>query len=378
MRVAMVVEWLNARAGGVAVHVSQLTEFLVRKGLDVEIITSSWETEEMRVSVPVHVIKGPKDPFFRVNLSPWASKEMKEVIKKGDFDVIHSHHAFSRTPLSGLNIGKDLGIRTVLTTHTVSFMPDYEYLWSALSYSYPVYRIMLSKADEIIAVSEAAGRFISYFTDIPITVIPNGVDTSKFRSMGKEEARAVMNFDDAPFFLYVGRLVGKKGLLTLLLAFREVAEELPEARLRIAGKGKLKPVLRSMSKAIGIEEKVDFLGYVPGEMMNALFSSADIFVLPSSFGESFGIVLLEAMASGTPVIGTRVGGIEEILGKGKYGLLVPPSEPEELAGAMLDLMGDKEKRSILSKRSLKMVRSKYDWRVVSERVMELYEKSHVS
>ncbi|MCD6468607.1 MAG: glycosyltransferase, partial [Thermoplasmata archaeon] len=86
MRVAMVTEWFDARAGGVAVHVHQLTKFLERYGVDVEIITGSWNPEEMPVNIPVHVIKGPRDPFFRLNISPWTSGEMKEIIKKGDFD----------------------------------------------------------------------------------------------------------------------------------------------------------------------------------------------------------------------------------------------------------------------------------------------------
>ena len=377
MRVAMVTEWFDARAGGVAVHVHQLTKFLERYGVDVEIITGSWNPEEMPVNVPVHVIKGPRDPFFRLNISPWTSGEMKEIIKKGDFDVVHAHHAFARMPLSALSIARDLDIKGILTTHTISLLPDYEYLWSPLSYGYPVYRIMLSKADEIIAVSDSARRFISHFTDVPVRVIPNGVDTSRFRKMDRDEAREFMGFGDEPFFLYVGRLVTKKGLFTLLLAFRDVLKEIPKAKLRIAGKGKLKPVLSSMSKVLGINGNVEFLGYVPDDALNPLFSSADVFVLPSSFGESFGIVILEAMASGTPVIGTKVGGIEEILEDGKYGVLVHPSDPSELACAMISMMSDRDIQEKIVKRALQKVRKEYDWRVVAKKVMKLYEKPNV-
>ena len=377
MRVAMVTEWFDARAGGVAVHVHQLTKFLERYGVDVEIITGSWNPEEMPVNVPVHVIKGPRDPFFRLNISPWTSGEMKEIIKKGDFDVVHAHHAFARMPLSDLSIARDLDIKGILTTHTISLLPDYEYLWSPLSYGYPVYRIMLSKADEIIAVSDSARRFISHFTDVPVRVIPNGVDTSRFRKMDRDDAREFMGFGDEPFFLYVGRLVTKKGLFTLLLAFRDVLKEIPKAKLRIAGKGKLKPVLSSMSKVLGINGNVEFLGYVPDDALNPLFSSADVFVLPSSFGESFGIVILEAMASGTPVIGTKVGGIEEILEDGKYGVLVHPSDPSELACAMISMMSDRDIQEKIVKRALQKVRKEYDWRVVTKKVMKLYEKPNV-
>ena len=300
---------------------------------------------------------------------------MREIIKKGDFDVVHAHHAFARMPLSALSIARDLGIRSILTTHTVSFMPDYEYLWKTISYGYPVYRLMLSNADEIIAVSAAAKKFISHFTDVPVRVIPNGVDTYKFRNMDKRKARRIMGFGDEPFFLYVGRLVSKKGLFTLLLAFKDVLKEIPEAKLRIAGKGKLKPVLSSFAKTLGIDENVEFLGYVPDKVLNPLFSSADIFVLPSSFGESFGIVILEAMASGTPVIGTRVGGIEEILGEGN-GILVPPSDPYALADAMLTLINDENLQEKIVKKALQKVKEEYDWKVVAKRVIDAYKDIH--
>ena len=372
MKVAMVTEWLDARGGGVAVHVKYLTEFLMRYNIDVEIITGCWNPEEVPVDAPVHVIKGPKDPFFRLNISPWTSKEMREIIKKGDFDVVHAHHAFARMPLSALSIARDLGIRSILTTHTVSFMPDYEYLWKTISYGYPVYRMMLSNADEIIAVSVAAKKFISHFTDVPVRVIPNGVDSHKFRKMNKVEARKIMGFGDEPFFLYVGRLVSKKGLFNLLLAFKDVIKEIPGAKLRIAGKGKLKPVLQSFTNVLGINENVEFLGFVPDELLNPLFSSADIFVLPSSFGESFGIVILEAMASGTPVIGTRVGGIEEILAGGN-GILVPPSDPSALADAMLSLINDTDLQEKIVKKALQKVKEKYDWRVVARKVVDIYK-----
>jgi len=190
-------------------------------------------------------------------------------------------------------------------------------------------------------------------------------------------ARELLGFGDEPFFLYVGRLVSKKGLFTLLLAFKSVLKEVPEAKLRIAGKGKLKTVLSSFAKALGIDKNVEFLGYVQDNLLNPLFSSADVFVLPSAFGESFGIVILEAMASGTPVIGTKVGGIEEILSNGN-GVLVPPSDPSALANAMISLINDADLQRKIVRRALESVREKYDWRCVAKKVMSVYEKSYVS
>ena len=375
MKVAMVTEWFDARAGGVAVHIRYLTEFLRKYDVEVEIITGCWNPEEIPIEVPVHIIKGPKDPFFRLNISPWTSKDMKDIIKKGNFDVVHAHHAFARMPLSALGIAKEIGIKGILTTHTVSFMPDYEYLWKTISYGYPIYRLMLSKVDKIIAVSGAAKKFISHFTDVSVRVIPNGVDTYKFRNMDKHEARNIMGFGDEPFFLYVGRLVSKKGLFTLFLAFKDVLKEIPEAKLRIAGKGKLKPVLNSFANVLGVNENVEFLGYIRDDLLNPLFSSADIFVLPSSFGESFGIVILEAMASGTPVIGTRVGGIEEILSDDN-GILVSSSNPSALADAMTSLMYDVDLQEKIVKRALQRVREKYDWRVVAKKVIDVYKENN--
>jgi glycosyltransferase involved in cell wall biosynthesis len=119
------------------------------------------------------------DPLFGTNISPAVNKKLKGFLND-NFDVVHAHHAFSRLPLATLSLAYKQNIPSVLTTHTVSFFPDYEYFWNFISYGYPRYRMVISKVNQIISVSEAAKKFISYFTQKDAVVIPNGVSIKKF------------------------------------------------------------------------------------------------------------------------------------------------------------------------------------------------------
>ncbi|OYT49379.1 hypothetical protein B6U83_02280 [Thermoplasmatales archaeon ex4484_36] len=205
------------------------------------------------------------------------------------------------------------------------------------------------------SVSEAARRFISNFTANPGIVIPNGVDTDRFRPRS-----GIRLFDGDPVILYVGRLVPKKGVDNLILAMRNVLKVHRKARLIIVGKGALQKMLRSEAKLAGVESSVSFLGYVPDEELPYIYNSADVFVLPSITGESFGIVLLEAMASGLPVVATRVGGIPEVLSG--QGVLVDP-EPESIAEGIEEALGHPT-----------TLPERFSWKNIAKRVYKVYRE----
>jgi len=362
MKVALVTEWFASHEGGVASHVRELANWLKNKGVEVCIVTNEVK-DDVDIDVEVIETPGPRDPLFKLNISPSLKSKLRDVLK--DVDVVHSHHAFSRLPLSAIYISYKLGIHSVLTTHTVSFLPELEYFWQAISYSYPRYRLRLSKVDKIIAVSKAAKRFIQYFTDRDdILVIPNGVDINRFKPREKKEFGKNL--------LYVGRIVPKKGLHVLLYAMKKVVEKDDEVRLRVAGKGRLLPLMRSLSKMLDIDNNVEFLGYVPDRDLPELYRSSDLLILPSITGESFGITLLEAMASGLPVIGTNVGGVPEIIrGCGK---IVEPNRPGQLSRAVLDMLSNPEKMRDLGKKGRERVERLYSWDVVGGKILCVYEE----
>lgn len=347
MKVLQVVEWFSPHAGGVARHVRELSLFLSAYA-DVSILTSDPEAEGDVFRLPA-----VKDPLFKATITPGLPAILKKYVR--DYDVVHVHHAFARLPLAAIKAAKTFNISVVLTNHTVSFMYDYEHLWRFLSYTYPRYRLTLSKVDSIISVSEAARRFISNFTANPGIVIPNGVDTDRFRPRS-----GIRLFDGDPVILYVGRLVPKKGVDNLILAMRNVLKVHRKARLIIVGKGALQKMLRSEAKLAGVESSVSFLGYVPDEELPYIYNSADVFVLPSITGESFGIVLLEAMASGLPVVATRVGGIPEVLSG--QGVLVDP-EPESIAEGIEEALGHPT-----------TLPERFSWKNIAKRVYKVYRE----
>ena len=358
----MVTEWFVSHEGGVASHVRELASWLRKKDVEVCIVTNEVK-DEVNIDVEIIETPGPRDPLFKLNISPSLKSKLKDVLK--DVDVVHSHHAFSRLPLSSIYVSHKLGIHSVLTTHTVSFLPELEYFWQAISYSYPKYRLRLKKVDRIIAVSNAAKRFIQYFTDREdIVVIPNGVDINRFKPREKKEFGKNL--------LYVGRIVPKKGLHVLLYAMKKVVEKDDEVKLRIAGKGRLLPLMKSLSKMLDIERNVNFLGYVPDKDLPELYRSSDLLILPSITGESFGITLLEAMASGLPVIGTNVGGIPEII-KG-CGKIVDLGKPNQLSRAILDLLKDPERMKELGEKGRERVEKLYSWDVVGGKILRVYKE----
>lgn len=364
MKIALITEWFNACDGGVAGHVRNLALILKKNKVDASIITNRMK-EKKDINPQIYEMTGVKDPVFKLNLSPVITKKMKKILEK-NFDIVHCHHAFARLPLTGIHVADKINIPSILTTHTVSLFPDADYLWRPLSYGYPRYRLQISKVKEIIAVSESAKTFIEYFADEnKIRVIPNGVDVNRFSSENKNENNR------GPVILYMGRLVPKKGVPVLIRAMKNIVKKYPDALLLIGGKGKMKTFLSSYANTLGLKENVRFLGYVPDNMLPNLYSSSDVFILPSITAESFGITLLEAMASGKPVIGSSVGGIPEVIGD--CGLIVEPGNPKKLSDAVITLLDDEKLREKLGKKGRKMVEEKYSWDIVGKNIINVYK-----
>lgn len=221
-------------------------------------------------------------------------------------------------------------------------------------------------ADGIIAISNhAANRLKHYFGDIPIFFIPHGVNTSFFTPNGTLHP----SVSDTEFtLLYIGRLSPRKGLELLLWSLLELSEE---TKLLIGGTGRHRERLEDLTSNLGLEEQVEFLGFVPREELPSLYRSADVFVLPSTY-EGFGLVVLEAMACGTPVVGTQVGGVPDIITDTVDGFLVD-REPAQIAKRIDTLAKDKRKRERMQ-RNARNKAEKMNWESVAERVEDVYKR----
>lgn len=373
MRVALVSDWYYPKIGGVASHMHHLAIKLKERGHEVAIVTNNRTTgkEEDLEKQGIELIKIPGivSPLLEVNVTYGlkSSEELNEFLK--DFDIIHSHHAFTPLALKAVKAGRAMRRATLLTTHSISFAYESK-LWEALGFTISLFTDYLKYPHRIIAVSRAAKAFIEHFTDVPISIVPNGVDDKRF-SPTKEKDKIKAKFGiKGNVVLYVSRMSYRKGPHVLLNAFSKIED----ATLVIVGSGEMLPFLKAQAKFLGIEDRVVFMGYVPDDLLPEIFKMADIFVLPSVSSEAFGIVVLEAMASGVPVIATDVGGIPEVLKENEAGLLIPPGNELELRKAIQKLLNNEELRKWYGINGRKAVEEKYSWDKVVVEIEKVYEE----
>ncbi len=239
----------------------------------------------------------------------------------------------------------------------------------------------LSRSDRVVVLSEyMRDRLERFHPDAPpSTVVPGGADCERF---GPEAAREADGFPtDGPNFLTVRRLTPRMGLETLLDAFASVVETAPAAHLYVGGDGPLREELVARAARLGIDDAVTFLGYVPEDDLSATYAAADVFVLPTLELEGFGLVTVEALAAGTPVVGTRAGATPELLGDLEAEpaipepLLVAPGDTEELAARLTAwaARSDAERSAAGEACRTYVMESGYTWDAVTDRVEALFE-----
>ncbi|MFA0783568.1 glycosyltransferase family 4 protein [Fervidibacter sacchari] len=201
-----------------------------------------------------------------------------------------------------------------------------------------------------------------------VWVIPNGVDLNKFRVMARQEARQQLGLDeDKRYLLYVGRLVAVKGLDLLLDAFAQLTQKWRDVELLLIGDGAEREALKHQATALGIRDKVHFVGAQPHERIVLWMNAGDVFCLPSR-KEGFGAVLIEALACGTPVVATSVGGIPEIVTDGRVGRLVRSRDPKELAACIEEVLETHWDRQRLRD----YVAERFSFDVVTRKLLEMY------
>jgi glycosyltransferase involved in cell wall biosynthesis len=241
-------------------------------------------------------------------------------------------------------------------------------------------------ADAVITVSRhLKTEASSYGVDAArIHVIPNGVDRSYFAPVSRESARRSLALkQDPPVVLLVGHLIERKGADIAIRSMRSVVAQCPSAKLYLIGGPQdytdpdwLERV-RRLPRELGIEENVVFVGDIPGHadgLLNLWYNAADVVVLPSR-AEGMGMVLTEAMACGTPVIGSRVGGIPDVIAEGSTGLLVPPENPDALGVALLEILTNRALAARLSEASTRYVANEHDWNAIARRTQAVYAEA---
>ena len=362
MKIGLVCPYIYPESGGVAQHVRFLYENLRLRGHDVRIITASHGPQRASEGDILRIGVGFSMPtngsVGTLTFSPRYIGQVRDLLARERFDLLHFHEPF--VPFLSLFLLRESRSVNVATFHAYAgFSPSYE-LGSRVMGGYA------ARLHGRIAVSAAARHFIDRFFPGDYKVIPNGVDVPRFAG-----AVPISRWQDGvPNVLFVGRLEPRKGVLDLLKAHRILRKTGSGNRLLIVGSGPQEREARRYVATRGLQE-VEFLGRVSDREKAQLLRTVDVFASPATGGESFGIVLLEAMAAGAPIVASDIHGYKGVVRRGREGLLVPPHEPKELAKAIARLLGDADLRAEMS--AAGRARSEaFSWPRVAARVEEYY------
>ncbi len=320
---------------------------------------------------------GTRARYLATNFAPGLySRPAKERV-----DLAHVSFDIAPAPFAGLRYHRKTGTPMVVTYHG-DWAPDFGGAARRLGVyvaNRGITEPILRRATTIISPTRVYienSQFLGRYRE-KVTVIPNGIVPEECRSsLTRTEARARLNLpDDAFIVLFFGFLTPYKGPDVLLRAFGSLAANIPEAMLVFAGAGTLLESLRRETAAMGLAERVRFLGFVDDADKPLVYRSADLFCLPSTrSSESFGIVNVEAMASGLPVISTWIGGIPDVVSSGTNGLLVGPGDPRALAAGIRNLHDDHEMYKDLSRGALDSI-ERYSWDRIGQMTDDLYRRT---
>ena len=362
MKIGLVCPYIYPEAGGVAQHVRFLYENLRLRGHDVRVITASHgpqrpaEGDIIRLgvgfSVPINASVGT------LTFSPRYLGQIRTMLEHERFDVLHFHEPF--VPFLSLFLLRESTSVNVATFHAFAgFSPSYEFGSRAL-------RGYASRLHGRIAVSAAARHFADRFFPGDYRVIPNGVDVGRFA-----DAVPIARWQDGtPNVLFVGRHEPRKGLLDLLKAHRILRKTGTVSRLLVVGSGPQEREARRYVATRGLQG-VEFLGRVSDDEKAQLFRTADVYASPATGGESFGIVLLESMAAGTPIVCSDIHGYKGVVRRGREGLLVPRRNPRQLAVAIDRLLRDDALRAQMGAAGQARAED-FSWPRVTARVDDYY------
>ncbi|MGN6330599.1 MAG: glycosyltransferase family 4 protein [Motilibacteraceae bacterium] len=362
MKVGIVCPYSWDVPGGVQFHVRDLAEHLTGLGHQVSVLAPADEDSD----VPSYVVPAGRAvpvPYngsvARVNIGPISAARVRRWLGDGRFDVLHLHEPATPS-LSLLALWASSG-PVVATFHTSNLRSK------AMVAAYPILYPALEKISARIAVSEDARRTLVEHLGGDAVLIPNGVFVDRFAAASpRPEWRGEQGTVG-----FIGRMAEpRKGLPVLLEAMEQVLAQRPGVRLLVAGSGDPDEALAGASPAV--RDAATYLGQVSEADKAALLRTVDAYVAPNLGGESFGIILVEAMAAGAPVVASRLDAFRRVLEDGRCGVLFDTGDPAALAAALLPVLADHGERDRLRGAAAAVV-GRYDWSAVAGQVVAVYE-----
>lgn len=368
MKICLVSPYDYTHPGGVSEHVRHLAEELRDRDHHVTIMAPSTELDDdhgiadyIRIgrSVPVP----GNGSVARIALSFHLVRRVRRVLDEHAFDVMHYHEPFSPAlPITTLRFHRGANVGTF-----------HAYARRNLGYYYarPFLKRYFKRLHSCIAVSTPARDFVSRYFPGDYHIVPNGIDTHRFSP--DHEPIPELRTPGWHTLLFVGRLEQRKGLPTLLEAYAELRRRRADVRLVVVGDG---PGRWGYERYVESEAIPDvlFLGHVEPQMLPRCYASADVFCAPAVGRESFGIVLLEAMASGVPPVASAIQGFSQVVSHGEDGLLVPVGDVTAWADALDSILADDERRRVFARNGLRKSQ-RYDWARIVEMVLDVYAEA---
>jgi phosphatidylinositol alpha-mannosyltransferase len=362
MKIGLVTPYVYPLPGGVNEHVRYLYQGLTERGHDVRIISSTHGLQRGNEGDVIRLGRGFSVPsngsVGTLTVSPRYLSQIRGLLAQERFDVLHFHEPF--VPLLSLFMLRESHSVNVATFHA----------YAGWSTSYELGRRLLGgyarRLHGRVAVSAAARHFIDRYFPGDYKLIPNGVDLTRYRDVEPIERWR----DGTANILFVGRLEGRKGLIVLLKAYRVLRRSGRDCRLLVVGSGPQEREVRRYIATRGLRG-VEMLGRVSDTEKARLFASADVFVSPATGQESFGIVLLEAMAAGAPIVCSDIHGYKGVVHRGDQALLVPPRDHQALMKAIARLLDDPALRAQMGASGRERARQ-FSWPNIAAKVDDYY------
>lgn len=370
--------------GGLSRAVYDLSRHLAEKQCDVHVVTREVPdapSYELMDGVHVHRVAlihsvtpfGFMDWVFQMNAA--MSDGVDALVSKGlAFDFLHAHDWLVYP--AAQDIKQAFGCPLIVTIHATEHGRNHGRIQGELPQRIHEMEYRLAEeAEHVIVCSNSMVQEVEQIFSLPrrkITMIPNGVELGAEPAAIQNLSKSTVPASEPPLLFYVGRLVYEKGIHVLIEAMPRILHTVPDAKLIIAGTGPMKQELERQVQAIGLSEHVHFAGFVQDEMRDALIQSARVCVFPSLY-EPFGIVALEAMRFGTPVVVSDTGGLAEIVDHGVDGYKALPGHVESLAWHITDMLSHPDHAAEMAARALYKVRTQYDWNTIAVSTRQVYE-----
>jgi glycogen(starch) synthase len=371
--------------GGLARHVRKLSENLARAGTEVHVLTRGGEEsleEETVRGVHIHRVREPTRPTDLGEFVAWVERMNSDMLAAGvelgdrfSFDLVHGHDWL--VAMACDHLARRFDCPLVATIHATEYGRHQGWVEKhPQSHIHGVERWITNRADRVIACSYYMREQIADIFGVEeerVAVIPNGIDPGDLQPHDEAELRrlrAEFAKPDERLVLLIGRLVYEKGFQLALEAMPRLIDAVPGTRFLVAGSGTHEGELRRQAAELGLEEHGTFLGWIGDDVLHSLYRIADVCVVPSIY-EPFGLVALEAMASGCPCIVADTGGLREVVPHNEAGLRFRPRDPEALGEMVERLLTDTRLRERLIAEGSEHV-LRFDWADVAESTADVY------